>query len=69
MTAACHACEATAARPHCGAYQLTCLPCCTRLVLSAHPAQHQMQGMLAAIERQPGAPKREDVLVAVELAL
>ena len=50
-------------------YQLTRLCCCVRLVLSAYPSKAHAAGMLATIERQPGAPKRQAVLDAVKAAL
>jgi hypothetical protein len=65
----CPACESSSKRPHSGAYSMLCLPCCTRLVLSAHPSKAQAAGMLAAIARQPGAPRCEDVVRSVNQAL
>lgn len=35
----CSACQQTQERPHCGAYFMGCLACCTRLVLSAYPSK------------------------------
>lgn len=32
----CDACEKAATNPHCGAYRMQCLECCTRLVLSGY---------------------------------
>ncbi len=65
----CESCEAqrlaTEAGKPCGRYQLTCLACCVRLVASARPSKRLAAGMLAAIARQPGAPKRADVLKAL----
>jgi hypothetical protein len=52
----------TAAGP---VYTLTCLQCCARLVLSAHPLRAQAAGLLAAIARVPGAPGRAAILEAV----
>lgn len=65
----CPACDLSNKRPMSGVYQLTCLACCTRLVLSAHPSRNQAASMLAAIARQPGAPRREDVVQSVARAL
>lgn len=51
-----------------GLYDLTCLACCARLVLSARPSRLQQEVMLAAIERQRDAPKRAAILAVVEKA-
>lgn len=48
---------------------MQCLECCTRLVLSSHPLKHQASALLAAIERFPGNPGREQVLECVARAL
>ena len=40
--------------------------CCARLVRSARPLRRAQDGMLAAIARFPGAPKRADVLAALK---
>jgi hypothetical protein len=65
----CPACTETQAKPLCGSYQMTCMDCCTRLVLSAHPDKKQAAVMLAAIARFPGAPGRGAVLESVRLEL
>jgi hypothetical protein len=65
----CNPCQISAERPHTGAFNLKCLACCTRLVLSTHPDKRQAAVMLAAIERQPGNPGRDQVLAAVRKAL
>jgi hypothetical protein len=66
----CNACEAHRKASEAGApsgrYQLTCLDCCVRLVDSARPSKRQAAGMLAAIARQPGSPKRADILKALK---
>lgn len=46
-------------------YDLTCLDCCARLVLSARPDKAKAGAMLAVIERMPGSPARAEVLEAV----
>lgn len=61
----CAACESSKERPMSGAYQLTCLHCCARLVLSTQPDRLQASVMLAAIARQPGDPDRADILALV----
>lgn len=65
----CQACETNKTTPLSGRYNMLCLQCCTRLVLSAHPSKPQAASMLAAIARHPGAPKREDVVQSVARAL
>jgi hypothetical protein len=65
----CKSRESSEQRPHSGAYNLTCPACCTRLVLSAYPSKPHAAAMLAAIERQPGNPGREQVLESVRQAL
>lgn len=52
-----------------GLYSLTCLECCTRLVMSTHPDKRQAAVMLAAIERMPGNPGRAQVLESVARCL
>lgn len=52
-----------------GVYDLKCLDCCARLVLSTHPDRRLAAAMLAAIERVPGAPDRAEVLAAVVVGL
>jgi len=64
----CNACTLTQTRPHCGAYRMQCLECCTRLVLKTRPSKTLAAGMLAAIERSKLAPSRETVLQAVRAA-
>ncbi len=61
----CPACEQAAKNPHCGSYRMQCLECCARLVLSAHPSKPQAASLLAAIERFPQNPGREQVLACV----
>jgi hypothetical protein len=53
----------------CPLYVLTCLGCCTRLVLSTHPHKPAAAAMLAAIERMPGNPGRAAVLESVARCL
>ncbi len=48
-----------------GVYDLMCLDCCARLVLSARPSKAQAAAMLGAIERMPGSPTRAEVIEAV----
>lgn len=65
----CDACAKAAANPHCGAYRMQCLECCTRLVLSAHPSKPHAAAMLAAIARFRDAPGRDVILESVRLSL
>lgn len=50
-------------------YRMTCLPCCTRLVLSAHPHKALAASLLDAIQRHPSSPGRAAVLASVRLSL
>lgn len=43
-------------------YDLTCIGCCARLVVSARPWKDRQEAMLAVISRFEGAPSREDVI-------
>ena len=47
----CRECESSRTRRWHGGYDLACLPCCARLVLSAHPSRPHAGAMLAAVER------------------
>ena len=49
-----------------GVYQLQCLDCCARLVMSAHPDRRVAGMLMAAIERYKGAPAKADVAQAVK---
>ena len=51
--------------PPAGRVQMSCLGCCVRLVLSAHPDRKLAQAMLSCIARHEDAPSRADVLAAV----
>ena len=51
--------------PPAGRVQMSCIGCCVRLVLSAHPERKFAQAMLASIAAVDGAPARADVLAAV----
>lgn len=55
----------TTGYPPAGLVQMSCLGCCVRLVLSAHPDRKLAQAMLASIAATDGAPARADVLAAV----
>ena len=52
-----------------GVYQLQCLDCCARLVMSAHPDRRAAGMLMAAIERYKGAPAKADVVEAVRSAI
>ena len=66
----CAACESAKVRPYVGgSYNLACLPCCVRLVLSAYPDKRQASVMLAAIGRFEGGPDRDVVLSEVRAAI
>ena len=63
----CEACQASTSTAYTtgGLYRFTCLQCCARLVLSAHPSKAQASAMLAAIARCPGSPGRAAILACV----
>lgn len=65
----CKACEKAATNPHCGEYQMQCLKCCARLVISTHPSKPHAEAMLAAIARFRDAPGRAAILECVRLTL
>ena len=67
--ALCPACEFSKRRPFSGAYNLGCVQCCARLVISAHPSKSHATSMLVAINRFPGSPGREKVLACVRHGL
>ena len=65
----CESCATAARGGWTGVGWLTCLGCCTRLVLSTHPNKRAAAAMLAAIERMPGNPGRAAVLESVARCL
>lgn len=48
-----------------GTYDLACLGCCARLIMSTHPSKARASAMLAAIVRQPKAPQRDLIIARV----
>lgn len=62
----CRACQATQARPHCGAYNMRCVKCCARLVVSARPNRNAQEAMLACITRRPSNPTKPEVIQAIK---
>lgn len=58
----CFSCTQYSSNPLSGTYNLLCLACCRRLILSAHPLKHLAAGHLEAISRIKGAPNREQIL-------
>ena len=65
----CGPCELSKQQLNSGLYQMTCVKCCARLVLSAHPSKPHAAGMLAAIARHKDAPARVDILESVNQML
>ena len=65
----CEICTQANTTKHSGRYDLRCLECCARLVISAHPDKRQAAGMLAAIARFKEAPGREQILECVRQCL
>jgi len=52
-----------------GRYNLTNLSDCVRLVRDSRPHRQRQEAMLAVIERTPGAPKRDEILKALEVGI
>jgi hypothetical protein len=65
----CKTCEIATDKKLSGLFDLRCLECCARLVISAHPDKRQAGAMLAAIARFKGAPGREQILECVRQCL
>ena len=58
----CPHCTSSKEQPWHGVYNLKCIACCARLVISARPVKKFQEAMLAAIAMQKGAPEREQIL-------
>ena len=52
-----------------GVYDLSCLDCCTRLVMSAHPDRPLARALMASIERNKGEPTKAAVVQSVVTAV
>lgn len=65
----CEQCVAAQSNPTWGGYRMTCLACCARLVLSAHPDRMQAEALLAACTMRPGRPERKAILTLVKAKL
>lgn len=61
----CPHCESSKQQRFYGGYQVRCLPCCARLVLSTHPNKVHAMAMLAVIARYRDSPGREEILACV----
>ena len=49
-----------------GIYQVSCVGCCARLVISARPDKRQQLAILDFIARHEEAPSRADILECVK---
>ena len=58
----CPHCTKAATTGRCITYQIHCVGCCARLVMSARPLRTVQEGHLAAIGRHDNAPTREQIL-------
>lgn len=62
----CPHCEAAKAQRWYGGYNMACLSCCARLVLSARPVRKYQEGMLSCVSMRgngrPERPTRQQVL-------
>jgi hypothetical protein len=67
-TQPCPACTLIQTRALCGAYNLRCVRCCARLVMSARPNRKAQEGMLACITRRPENPAQAEILQAIKEA-
>ena len=65
-TQPCAACSIVKARALCGAYNLRCVRCCARLVMSARPNRKAQEAMLACITRRPENPNQTDIMKAIK---
>lgn len=61
----CKSCEIAKDKKLSGLFDLRCLECCARLVISAHPDKRQAAAMLAAIARFKESPGRAQILECV----
>jgi hypothetical protein len=62
----CHACALVQTRALCGAYNLRCVRCCARLVMSARPNRKAQEAMLLCITRRKENPQQSDILKAIK---
>jgi len=62
----CPACAMVQARALCGAYNLRCVLCCARLVVSARPNRAAQQAFLYCITRRKENPSQAAVLAAIK---
>lgn len=63
----CPACARSLALPvKGGRYNFTCVHCCARLVVHARPSKPHQEAHFAAIERLPSAPKKEQIVGAIQ---
>ena len=69
MGGGCASCELSKKRPMSGAYNVKCLDCCTRLVMSAYPLRQAAAAMLAVVQRHHGRAGREQVSESVRQIL
>lgn len=65
MSCPCKDCWRATLTPHWGGFNMACIGCCARLVLSCSPDKQQAEAMLGAITMRPGRPTRKEVLAAV----
>lgn len=49
-----------------GRYNFTCVHCCARLIVHARPLKPQQEGHFSAISRLPTAPKKEQIIGAIQ---
>lgn len=52
-----------------GVYNLNCLDCCTKLIMSAYPNKRVAAVLMESIERHKGAPSRAEVVDSLKKQL
>jgi len=49
-------------QPNTGVYNLKCLPCCARLIVSARPSKQHQQALFHTISQLKEAPTQEAII-------
>lgn len=63
----CPDCTTSATNPVHGVYDLECVMCCARLVVSARPHKRAQESMLETIRRVKGSPSRQAIMDCIKL--
>ncbi len=62
MEITCPDCTTSSTNPTHGVYNLECVMCCSRLVVSLRPSKLHQESMLEVIRRVKGSPSRQAIL-------